>query len=95
MSKAQDRGDQLHKLMAALVYEPTEGEPTRDYVDRVFLRLREFALSRQIEDTRKQLERLNPLRAQQEYDQMFEQLVALEGARRRVRAEAEAVGTAT
>ena len=97
MSKAQDRGDQLHRLMAALVYEPTEsgGEPTRDYVDRVFLRLREFALSRQIEDIRKLLERLNPLRAQQEYDRMFEQLVALEGARRRVRVEAEAVGTAT
>jgi DNA primase len=97
LTRAQDRGEQLRTLMAALVYEPTEsgGEPTPDYVDRVFLRLREFALSRQIEETRKQLERLNPIRSQQEYDRMFEQLVALEGARRRVRVEAEAVGTTT
>ena len=38
---------------------------------------------------RKQLERLNPLKDQSDYDGLFEQLVALEGARRRVRVAAE------
>ena len=69
------------------------GEPTADYAEQVFLRLEEFALSRRIDVMRKQLERLNPLKDQTDYDALFEQLVALEGARRRVRVAAETAGS--
>jgi len=95
MARAQGRGEALQKLVAGLAVETPEsgGEPTRSYVEHVFLRLEEFSLSRQIETMRKQLERLNPLKAPSDYDALFEQLVALEGARRRVRVAAEAVGS--
>ena len=95
MARAQGRGEALQKLVAGLAVEAPEigGEPTRSYADHVFLRLEEFSLSRQIEVMRKQLERLNPLKAPSDYDALFEQLVALEGARRRVRVAAEAVGS--
>ena len=38
-------------------------------------------------------ERLNPLKASAEYDQLYERFVKLEGARRRIRAASEAVGS--
>jgi DNA primase len=95
MARAQARGEALQKLVAGLAVETPEsgGEPTRSYVEHVFLRLEEFSLSRQIDTMRKQLERLNPLKAPSDYDALFEQLVALEGARRRIRVAAEAVGS--
>jgi DNA primase len=91
------RGEQIGKLLAALAVEPAEtlGEVTPDYVEHVFLRLEEFSLKREAEDIRKRLERLNPLKASDEYDELYEQFVRLEGARRRVRAAAEAVGVST
>jgi DNA primase len=91
------RGDQIGKLLAALAVEPpaTLGEVTPDYVEHVLLRLEEFALKREAEDIRKRLQRLNPLKASEEYDELYEQFVKLEGARRRVRTAAEAVGVST
>jgi DNA primase len=88
------RGEQIGKLLAGLAVEPVEtlGEITPEYVEHVFLRLEEFALKREADDIRKQLERLNPLRASEEYDALYERFVRLEGARRRVRATAEQVG---
>ena len=99
VARAQERGEQLAKLLTALAVEPLEADPGEEagpdhgYVDRVFLRLEEFALTRAIEDLRRRLERLNPLTATQEYDAMFEELVKLEGDRRAVRTRAEAVGS--
>ncbi len=89
---ASDRGEQVQKLLAALAVEPprSEGLPGPEFVAQVFLRLDEFALSRRIDDLRKELERLNPLKAQEQYELLFERLVDLEGARRRVRVAAEA-----
>jgi DNA primase len=90
------RGDQLGKLLAALaVEEPkaTDGRATMGYAEQIFLRLKEFTLKRQADDIRKQLERLNPLKAAEEYDALYEQFVKLEGARRRIRAASEAVGS--
>jgi DNA primase len=71
MDRATDRGEHVHKLMAALAVEPVEsggGTPTVDYAQQVFIRLEEFALSRRIDGIRKQLERLNPMTAQADYD---------------------------
>jgi len=87
MAQDRSRGEQIGKLLAALAVEPitTVGDVTSEYVDQVFLRLEEFALKRQAEDIRKRLERLNPLKASEEYDVLYEQFVRLEGARRRLR----------
>jgi DNA primase len=99
VSRAQEgaRGEQIGKLLAGLAVEPVEtlGAITPEYVEHVFLRLEEFALKREADDIRKQLERLNPLRAAEEYDALYERFVQLEGARRRVRAAAEQVGVLT
>jgi DNA primase len=88
MAQDRSRGEQIGKLLSALAVEPltTVGDVTAEYVEQVFLRLEEFALKRQAEDIRKRLERLNPLKASQEYDALYEQFVRLEGARRRLRA---------
>ena len=71
--------------LAALATEPLEGDPTREYAERVALRLKEFELKRRIDHVRKDLERLNPIDDQPQYDTMFVELSKLEGARRRVR----------
>ncbi len=88
---AAERGETLGKLVAALAVESLEagGGAAPEYVRAVFLRLEEFALSRQIEEARRRLERLNPQR-DPGYDDLFEELVTLEGVRRRVRQAAEA-----
>jgi hypothetical protein len=51
--------------------------------------LKEFDLKRRIDSVRKVLERLNPIENPQEYEPMFVELSRLEGARRRVREQAE------
>src|SRR5439155_1530740 len=70
VARAQERGEVLQKIVAGLAIEPpaSGGEPTPDYAEQVFLRLEEFALSRRIDAMRKQLERLNPLKDQTDYD---------------------------
>jgi len=94
MAHDRSRGEQIGKLVAALAVEPltTVGDVTSEYVDQIFLRLEEFALKRQAEDIRKRLERLNPLKASDEYDALYAQFVRLEGARRRLRATGEGTG---
>jgi len=81
--------DKLAGSLAALATDPLDGEPTREYADRVALRLKEFELKRRIDHVRKDLERLNPINDQPQYDTMFVELSKLEGARRRVREQAE------
>ncbi|MGH2572688.1 MAG: DNA primase [Actinomycetota bacterium] len=97
MAQEHARGDQIGKLIAALAVEPAEtvGAVSQEYVDQVFLRLEEFCLKREADDIRKRLQRLNPLSASDEYDELYERFVKLEGARRRIRAAAEAVGAST
>ena len=93
---AHERGDHLGRIMSALAFEPlkSQGDPTH-YAEKLFLSLEEFSMKRQADGIRKQLERMNPIKAPGDYEALFGQLVALEGARRRIRAAAEAVGTAT
>ena len=92
VASAAERGEHVQKLLAALAVEPSEseGSPSLEFAAQVFLRLEEFSLSRRIDGVRKELERLNPLKAQDDYDSLFGRLVDLEGARRRVRVAAEA-----
>jgi DNA primase len=91
MAHDRARGDQLSKLLAALAVEPPEtvGSATKAYADQVFLRLQEFALKRQADELQKQLERLNPVKHEEEYQVLFERFVRLEGARRKIRAASE------
>jgi len=93
---AGERGAEVQKLLAALAVEPleSEGPAAGEYAGQVFLRLEEFALSRRIDGLRRELERLNPLKAESDYEVMFQRLVDLEGARRRVRVAAETGGAA-
>jgi DNA primase len=93
---AHSKSEALGRVFAALAVEPLkseEGEPTADYAERYLLRLEEFALKRQADVLRKQVERMNPLKTPADYEAMFAQLIALEGARRRLKEQAEAVGS--
>jgi DNA primase len=95
LAMAQERGsDQLGRVVAAIAMEPpkSSAEPTREYAERTFLRLEEFSLKRRADVLRKQLQKMNPVKTPEEYDRMFIDLAALEGARRRAREAAEAVG---
>ena len=96
VSKAHERGgDPVARLIAAVSVEPLKspGEATGDYVERLFLRLEEFALKRRADAIRKQLERVNPLKMPADHESLFEELIALESARRKIRVAAEGVGT--
>jgi DNA primase len=92
---AQDRGEQLGRLVAALALEPTEadGDPTPEYAAAVFARLEEFHLSRQIDDLRSRLERLNPQKEAAAFEDLFGSMVELLGRRRRLGELAVPAGT--
>ena len=92
VSGAEERSEALGKLVAALAMETLESneESPEVYEEAVFLRLEELELKRRIEELRKRLEKLNPLTSGEEHRALFEQFSELEGARRRVRAAAEA-----
>jgi DNA primase len=85
----ESEDDRLAAQLAALATEPLDGEPTAEYAERVRLRLEEFALKRRIDLVRKDLERLNPITQAEDYEPKFVELSKLEGARRRVREQAE------
>jgi DNA primase len=78
----------LEQLVAELSLEPLKGEPNTHYAEQVFSRLEELSLGRRIATMKKRLERLNPTVDPQSYDSLFEELISLEGQRRRVRARA-------
>src|SRR5207244_447903 len=72
----------------------SENLATSQYAERVFLRLEEFSLKREAELIRKQVERLNPVTAPDDHQQLFQRYVALERRRRELRAAAEGAGGA-
>jgi DNA primase len=83
--RAAEQG--LRDLLAELSVDPIKGEATPHYAEQVFSRLAELSLGRRIATMKKRLERLNPTK-DPSYDSLFEELIALEGERRRVRAQA-------
>jgi DNA primase len=80
--------ERMARLFAELTVEPVKGEVGREYTERVFSRLEEFFLTRRIDTMKKRLERLNPLTESTSFDSLYEELIALEGERRKVRARA-------
>lgn len=86
VEQARDQG--LEEVVAELMVEPPKGDPTSEYAERVFSRLEEFFLTREINTMKRRLERLNPTKDTHAYDSLFGELIALEGERRRVRARA-------
>ncbi|HTG46576.1 MAG TPA: DNA primase [Actinomycetota bacterium] len=75
---------QLAAQIAALAVEPLEGEPTRTYAENVSARLQEFELKSTSDRLRLQLQKLNPT-TDPGYDQLFQELVQVDGELRRVR----------
>jgi hypothetical protein len=80
--------EQLVGQLTSLVTERLDGELNREYAEHVALRLEEFDLQRRIDSLKKELERLNPIE-DPSYPERFGELAKLEGARRRVREQAE------
>jgi DNA primase len=93
VARAHERGGEpLGRAVAAMAMEPAKsaGEPTAEYARLMLLRLEWFSLKRRADAVRKQLEKVNPVRAPAEHESLFQELVTLEGAKRRVSAAAEA-----
>ncbi len=76
--------EQLRSLITELTVEPvrTDGEISERYIQAIFARLREVALSREIAEIKSSLQRLNPVENEVEYTETFTRLVGLEAARR-------------
>ena len=82
--------ERMARLVAELAVEPVkvQGQVGKEYAERVFSRLEEFFLTRRIDIMKKRLERTNPLTESTSFDSLYEELIALEGERRKVRARA-------
>lgn len=76
--------EELRSLITELTVEPirTDGEISERYIQSIFARLREVAISREIAEMKSSLQRLNPVENEAEYTQAFTRLVALEAQRR-------------
>ncbi|MFN2543082.1 MAG: DNA primase [Actinomycetota bacterium] len=85
---AEADDERLVGQLASLVTEPIDGEPTQGYAQHLALRLEEFELQRRIDSLKRDLERLNPMK-DPSYEERFIELSKLEGARRKVREQAE------
>jgi DNA primase len=75
---------QLAAQVSALAVEPLEGDPTPEYTDGVVARLQEFFLKSRSDRLRLQLQKLNPT-TDPAYDELFRELVEVDGELRRVR----------
>ena len=71
--------------VSALALEPTLGEPTLEYAHDVWARLQELALKRRSDAIRQRLQKLNPTTETEEYDRLFQDLIATDGELRRLK----------
>jgi DNA primase len=76
--------ENMRALFTELNVEPirADGEVSGHYVESIVARLREVGISRSIAELKSSLQRLNPVENEQEYNQAFASLVALETTRR-------------
>ena len=76
--------EKIKTLFTELTVEPirADGKPTSAYVESIVARLREVAISRSIAELKSNLQRLNPVESEIEYNAAFTALVALESTRR-------------
>ncbi|CAN2184668.1 DnaG DNA primase (bacterial type) [Candidatus Nanopelagicaceae bacterium] len=81
---AQITDENMRSLFTELNVEPirADGEVAGHYVESIVARLREVGISRAIAELKSSLQRLNPVENEQEYNQAFASLVALETTRR-------------
>jgi hypothetical protein len=70
--------------LSALALEPLDGEVSATYAEDVWARLQEFALKRESAALRQTLQKLNPT-TDPRYDELFQQLIAIDGELRRLR----------
>jgi DNA primase len=76
--------EKLATSIAALAVEPLDGDPTPGYAERVWARLEEFRLKGHSDQLRLELQKLNPT-TDPGYDDLFHQLVGVDGDLRRLR----------
>jgi DNA primase len=79
--------DSARSFITRLIVEPVEapgiaGEPDARYAEAVLARVEELAVSREIAQIKRRLQRLNPVSEQGEYNRLFGDLVALEQRRK-------------
>jgi DNA primase len=81
---SQITDENMRSLFTELNVEPirADAEVTGHYVESIVARLREVGISRAIAELKSSLQRLNPIENEQEYNQTFANLVALETTRR-------------
>jgi DNA primase len=79
----QAADERERRFLRGLAAEAFAGLEDRGYADVVFRRLEEFRLARSIDSVKATLQRMNPVEQPDHYNQVFEDLIALE-ARRRV-----------
>ncbi len=75
---------EVRALITELTVEPirTDREVSERYITSIFARLREVALTRAIAEIKSNLQRLNPVENEAEYNATFAELVAKEAIRR-------------
>ncbi|MGH2654552.1 MAG: DNA primase [Actinomycetota bacterium] len=76
------------ELIAELTLEPLKGEPTAAYAERLFARLEELRLRREVDTMKKRLETLNPVKEPDTFDKLFKQLADVTGRWRDARTRA-------
>ncbi len=76
--------EDIRALITELTVEPirTDREISERYVEAIFARLREVALSRSIAEIKSTLQRLNPTENEAQYNETFAALVSMEAERR-------------
>ena len=82
VSRSQD--EKTAKALSAIALEPLDGEASSAYAEDVWARLQEFALKRKSTALRQELQKLNPV-TDTRYDELFQQLIAIDGDLRRLR----------
>ncbi|HYY08979.1 MAG TPA: DNA primase [Actinomycetota bacterium] len=83
-SVAGSEDPKLASAASALAVEPLEGDPTPDYAAHVFTRLQEFVFKAKSDELRIRLQKMNP-QTDPGYDELFEELVRIDGELRRIR----------
>ena len=76
--------EKLAAVLSALAVEPIDGDGGAEYARSVWSRLQELVLKRRSDALRMQLQKLNPT-TDQGYDELFAQLVTIDGELRRLR----------
>jgi DNA primase len=83
--------EKLAGAVSALAVEPLDGDRTREYAEGVWARLQEFLLKARSDALRLELQKLNPT-VDTGYDELFDQLVQVDGELRRLREGARPEG---